>query len=198
MGSASATAVPIGIFASSNEKVSLVKTRVKIIMGIAAAVGGIAGIAIATPQVGIVLNLPVVVGAINKDVRDHVHVELSSGAREDDWNVEFSTEGPSNFTFADLNIVANGGHTGWHTHPGVLLISVASGSIEWYDAKCRRTVYNTGDSLTETNKPHYVRNVGTVDSRLLITYVIPKDMPRRVDIPFESIPACAHAAGIDN
>jgi hypothetical protein len=43
-----------------------------------------------------------------------------------------------------------------------------------------------------------VRNVGLVDSRLLIAYIVPKDMPRRIDIPFENIPACAHAAGIDN
>jgi quercetin dioxygenase-like cupin family protein len=173
------------------------KTKV-VILGIAAAVSGIAGLAIATPQVGIVLNLPLTVGAILKDVRDHVHVKLPAGTVEDEWSVEFSTEGASNFTFADLNVVANGGHTGWHTHPGVLLISVASGSIEWFDEKCKRTVYNAGDSLTETNKPHYVRNLGSVDSRLLITYVIPKDMSRRIDIPFDNIPACAHSAGIDN
>jgi quercetin dioxygenase-like cupin family protein len=183
------------------DREQFMKTRAKIIIGAVAAVSGIAGIAFATPQVGIVLNLPVTVGAILKDVRDHVHVNLSSNTGENDdndWNVEFSTEGPSNFTFADLNVVANGGHTGWHTHPGVLLISVASGSIEWFDEKCRRTVYNAGDSLTETNKPHYVRNLGSVDSRLLIAYVIPKDMPRRIDIPLENIPTCAHAAGIDN
>jgi quercetin dioxygenase-like cupin family protein len=183
-----------------SDKEQLMNTRAKIITAAAAAVCGIAGIAIATPQVGIVLNLPLVVGAINKDVRDHVHVNLSPGApeSEDEWNVEFSTEGPSNFTFADIDIVANGGHTGWHTHPGVLLISVASGSIEWFDEKCKRSVYNAGDSLTEANKPHYVRNLGSVDSRLLIAYVIPKDMPRRIDIPLERVPACAHAAGIDN
>jgi quercetin dioxygenase-like cupin family protein len=183
-----------------SDKEQLMNTRAKIVTAAAAAVCGIAGIAIATPQVGIVLNLPLVVGAINKDVRDHVHVNLSPGASEseDEWNVEFSTEGPSNFTFADIDIVANGGHTGWHTHPGVLLVSVASGSIEWFDEKCKRSVYNAGDSLTETNKPHYVRNLGSVDSRLLIAYVIPKDMPRRIDIPLERVPACAHAAGIDN
>jgi quercetin dioxygenase-like cupin family protein len=178
-----------------------VKTRTKVIIGTAVAVCGIAGLAIATPQVGIIFNLPVVSGAINKDVRDHVQVNLSpstSGDEDNEWNVEFSTEGPSNFAFADVNVVANGGHTGWHTHPGILLISVASGSIEWYDANCKRTVYNAGDSLTETNKPHYVRNVVLVDSRLLIAYIVAKDMPRRIDIPFENIPACAHAAGIDN
>jgi quercetin dioxygenase-like cupin family protein len=177
------------------------KTRARVIIGTAAAVCAIGGLAIATPQVGIILNLPVVTGAIIKDVHDHVHVNLTptSGENEDnEWNGEFSTEGSSNFAFADLNVVANGGHTGWHTHPGILLISVASGSIEWYDANCKLTVYNAGDSLTEANKPHYVRNIGSVDSRLLIAYVIPKDMPRRVDIPLGNIPACAHAAGIDN
>jgi quercetin dioxygenase-like cupin family protein len=177
------------------------KTRAKVIIGTAMAVSAIAGLAFATPQVGVIFNWPVVSGAINKDVHDHVHVNLGPIRGEDEdneWNGEFSTEGASNFAFADVNIVANGGTTGWHTHPGILLISVASGSIEWYDAKCKRTVYTAGDSLTETNKPHYVRNRGSVDSRLLIAYVIPKDMPRRIDIPLENIPACAHAAGIAN
>jgi quercetin dioxygenase-like cupin family protein len=183
------------------DKEQLMNCRAKVITATAVAVCGIAGLAIATPQVGVLFNWPAVSGAINKDVHDHVHMNLSSNTgenEENEWNGEFSTEGASNFAFADVNIVANGGHTGWHTHPGILLVSVASGAIEWYDAQCKRTVYNAGDSLTETNKPHYVRNIGTVDSRLLIAYVIPKDMPRRIDIPFDNIPACAHAAGIDN
>jgi quercetin dioxygenase-like cupin family protein len=184
---------------SQKPKERPMKTKSKVIIGTAAAVFGVAGLAIATPQVGIIFNWPVVSGAINKDVHDRVHVTLSPSTSEDnEWSGEFSTEGPSNFAFADVNVVANGGRTGWHTHPGILLVSVASGSIEWYDVNCRKTVYNAGDSLTESNKPHYVRNVGTVDSRLLIAYVIPKDMPRRIDIPLERIPACAHTAGIDN
>ena len=88
------------------------KTRAKVIIGAAAAVCAIGGLAIATPQVGIILNLPVVTGAIIKDVHDHVHVNLTptSGENEDnEWNGEFSTEGASNFAFADLNVVANGG-----------------------------------------------------------------------------------------
>ncbi len=172
--------------------------RTKVIVGMAMAVCGIAGLALATPQVGIVLNA-LFTGAINKDVRNHVFVKLapSKGESEDNvWHAEFSTEGPSNFQFADVTIVANGGHTGWHTHPGVLLITVAAGSIEWYDANCNRTVYNAGDSLTETDMPHYVRTVGSVDARLMIVYVIPKGLARRVDIPLANIPACAQVAGI--
>jgi len=39
----------------------------------------------------------------------------SDNDRYDEWRGEFSAEGPSNFAFADVDIVANGGHTGWLT-----------------------------------------------------------------------------------
>jgi hypothetical protein len=75
----------------------------------------------------------------------------------------------------------------------VILTTVVTGSIEWYDAKCRKQVYNAGDSLTETDKLHYVRNVGATNARLMINFVIAKGQPRKID---QAAPNCAIALGL--
>jgi hypothetical protein len=72
--------------------------------------------------------------------------------------------------------------------------SVTQGSIEWYDAQCVKHVYNVGDALSESTQPHYVRNVGTVNARFMVTYILAKGQPRRIDQP---APACAAALGLE-
>lgn len=49
-------------------------------------------------------------------------------------------------------VYAPAGHTGWHSHPGILLSSVITGSIEWYDDQCMKHVYNPGGSHHEQNR----------------------------------------------
>ena len=167
------------------------KSKTKLKLGAAAAVCGLAGLALATPSAGLIFTN--VFGAIDRDVENHVKVALPPGSNEDDaWNVEFETEGASNFIFQDVTF-APGGTSGWHSHPGILLVSVASGSIKWYDSKCVPKTYNAGDSLTENDKLHVVHNEGVLPARLMITFVVPKGVNRRIDQP---APACAVAAGI--
>jgi len=88
-----------------------------------------------------------------------------------------------------------GGTTGWHTHPGILLLTLAadSGSIDWYDAKCGKTVYNAGDSWTEGTTLHDVVNNSSIDAHFLVTYVVAKGISKRTD---QAAPACAGALGL--
>jgi len=157
----------------------------------------------ATPVVGLLVGTILSSGTINDEIKLRVRVPLppvvvgNSGEnedQEDEWTAELYTSGPSNFIVQDV-VYAPGGHTGWHSHPGILLSSVISGSIEWYDSRCRKHVYNAGDSLTETTQTHYVRNVDTVNNaHFMVTYVIAKGQPRRIDQP---APACAAALGLE-
>ena len=63
------------------------------------------------------------------------------------------------------------------------------------DSRCRKHVYNAGDSLTESTQTHYVRNVDTVNNaHFMVTYVIAHGQPRRIDQP---APACAAALGLE-
>jgi quercetin dioxygenase-like cupin family protein len=134
-------------------------------------------------------------GAINSEVfaRAKVALPQTSGQEDDEWTAKLLTSGPTAFIVQDVSYFP-GGHTGWHSHPGILLVTVTEGSIEWYNSNCEKTVYNVGDSLTENTQTHYFRNVGSVSARVMVTYVLAKGQPRRIDQP---APACAANLGLD-
>lgn len=158
-------------------------------------------IAHATPIVGILVKNFLSTGATNDEIMLNVRVPLPPGApgtdgdgdRDDTWHAKLYTSGPTTIAVQDV-VFAPGGHTGWHSHPGILLSSVISGSMEWYDAQCNKHVYNPGDSLTESTETHYVRTLGTTNVHFMVTYVLAKDQPWRIDQP---APACAAALGLD-
>jgi quercetin dioxygenase-like cupin family protein len=59
-------------------------------------------------------------------------------------------------------VLKPGGSTGWHSHPGVTLVSVASGTVAGYDNKCEKTVYKAGEGfadLASNGAGHVLRNV---------------------------------------
>src|ERR1039457_2836839 len=168
--------------------------RTRILIGTVAATCSIVGIALATPTVGLNFKNILASGAIDPDVFRFVRVPVpaTATASENEWNAMLFTNGPANFIVQDVSYFP-GGHTGWHSHPGILLSSVTEGSIEWYNSSCQKQVYNVGDSLTESGV-HFVRNVGPVNARFMVTYVIAKGQPLRID---QSAPACAAALGLE-
>jgi quercetin dioxygenase-like cupin family protein len=172
-----------------------IKTR--LLIGAAVVTICIVGIALATPVVGLNFANILASGTSNTEISVHVRVALPPVAgheqEDNEWTAKLLTSGPSNFIVQDVSYLP-GGHTGWHSHPGFLLVSVTEGSIEWYDANCQRTVYNVGDSFTESTATHFVRNVGSVNARFMVTYVLANGQPRRIDQP---APACAAALGLD-
>jgi quercetin dioxygenase-like cupin family protein len=177
----------------------LIRTRVLIAAG--AITCAIATIARATPIVGLLFGNILASGSTKEEILQHVRVPLPSGTdgsdgdrdRDDRWTAKLTTSGPTSVFVQDVAYVP-GGHTGWHSHPGILVSSVTEGSIEWYDSQCIRHVYNVGDALTESTEPHYVRNVGPVNARFMVTYILAEGQPRRIDQP---APACAAALGLE-
>jgi quercetin dioxygenase-like cupin family protein len=85
--------------------------------------------------------------------------------------------GPGSADIVSVKVVIKpGGSTGWHHHPGVTLVSVASGTATEYRADCEKTVLKAGDGFFEgTDEPHVVRNEGNVDAVLYPTFVIPTE-----------------------
>ena len=55
-----------------------------------------------------------------------------------------------------------GGHSGWHSHPIPILLTVTAGEIQWYDGSdpvCPVKTYHVGQSFVEpANRIHDVRN----------------------------------------
>jgi len=169
------------------------KTNTKLrLTGVSAAVV-IAGVALATPTVGLFYNNILVTGTANRDIHAHAQVAVP-GSDDESFSAELETEGASNFVVQDA-VFSPGGTTGWHSHPGVLLLSLTadSGPIDWYDAKCMKHVYQPGDSWTEGTTLHDVVNSSSLNAHFIVTYVIAKGMSKRTDQP---APACAAALGL--
>lgn len=174
----------------------VMKKRIMLLFG-GATLCAFAGLAAGTPTVGIAFNNILSTGTINRDIRTHAEVPLpsateGSGDDEGGWEAQLQSEGPSNFITQDVAFVP-GGYTGWHNHPGILLLTLTEGSVDWYDATCKKHVYVAGDSWTESTSLHYVRATGSVNARFLITYLVAKGHPKRTDQP---APACAAALGL--
>jgi quercetin dioxygenase-like cupin family protein len=168
------------------------KLKTKHIVGAVSAACVVAGIAIATPSLGILYNVVTVTGTIEKDVHAHAHIALPGS--EEGFSAEVETNGAANFIVQDV-IFAPTGTTGWHKHPGVLLLSLTadSGSVDWYDANCVKHVYNAGDSWTEGTTLHDVVNNSSSNAHFIVTYIVAKGVSKRTD---ESAPSCAAALGL--
>ncbi len=138
------------------------------------------GPAIATDPAGIVSNTILAQGSATERIHEQIRVG-------DGWAVNLDASDPSDFYFQDL-IVGPGGRTGWHSHPGLLMIAIKEGSIDFYDQDCRKRSYSAGQSFTESADPHNAFNTGTINVRLLISYVIKKGEPRRIE---QAQPPCA-------
>ncbi len=169
------------------------KTSAKWVLGSVSTAFIITSVALATPTIGAWYNVVLSTGTVNADVHTHAHVTLPG--TEDGFSAELETEGASNFIVQEVKF-SPGGTTGWHTHPGILLLSLAadSGPIDWYDARCAKHVYHAGDSWTEGTKLHDLVNSSSIDAHFVVTYVVAKGVNKRTDQP---APACAAALGLN-
>ncbi len=84
--------------------------------------------------------------------------------------------------------IAPGGHTGWHSHPGPVFVTIGSGTMTFYDADdptCSPLRYGTGETFIDRGggHVHIARNEGTTDLVLYATYLVPVDAALRIDAP---------------
>jgi quercetin dioxygenase-like cupin family protein len=97
---------------------------------------------------------------------------------------EIETLGLSDVLVVDVKIEP-GGHTGWHSHPGVVLATVNSGVATAYhadDPSCKPQVFAAGTGFTEElGSVHIVRNEGTTDLEITVVYLIPSGQATRID-----------------
>jgi quercetin dioxygenase-like cupin family protein len=109
-------------------------------------------------------------------------------------NVELGRDTQAHFAagFDNRDIVvgelsfAPGGVSGWHSHPGKVIVAVARGSITLFHANapgCAGTTYNAGDVWVERpGQVHEARNLGTVAAVVNATYLnVPIGTPVRID-----------------
>ena len=68
-----------------------------------------------------------------------------------------------------------GAHTGWHSHPGALVVAVRAGTVTRYEANCTKNTYSAGQTFIEMGPRHVilVRNEGTERAQVYVTYLVP-------------------------
>jgi quercetin dioxygenase-like cupin family protein len=148
----------------------------------------IAGLAYATPIVNLASPL-FSVGQYPSNIKARGVVQTPNGQ----WfDVSLKSEGPSTISIQDA-AYGVGGHNGWHSHPGLVAVTLISGSIQWFDADCKETIYNAGDSWTEGSQLHYFRVIGTTGIHATAFFTTAQGAALRTDEP---APACAAALGL--
>jgi hypothetical protein len=141
------------------------------------------GTALATPPFGI-LGAPVQArGTIAPTDGPNLIVNSKSG-------VHLKAQGLTDIVTQQIRL-APGGHTGWHSHPGPVLVTVKSGSIQLFyasDTSCQGVVYETGDSFVDRGDEivHIARASPFDGAELWATYFVPggdPSAPFRLDAP---------------
>ena len=101
--------------------------------------------------------------------------------------VRINTKGLSD-VHVTSNIVAPGGYSGWHTHPGPSIVVVKSGTATVYDGDdptCTPQVYEAGSAFVDLGggDVHMVRNEYSVNLETVAFQIVPAGAPRRDDMP---------------
>ena len=92
--------------------------------------------------------------------------------------VQVTTENTNADVAVSKVTIGPGGSSGWHHHPGVVLVSVASGTLTQYNEDCDKAVYATGEGFTESgDHPGIVQNEGNADVVVYVTFIVPSDTP---------------------
>jgi hypothetical protein len=93
----------------------------------------LAGAALATPPTGFTTNV------LARGTAANLH------ARHDGIRVSRRHGGPADVAVATVTIDP-GGSSGWHHHPGIVLVVVRSGTLTFYDKNCRGDVHQAGET----------------------------------------------------
>jgi len=146
----------------------------------------------ATPPLGFVLNQILASGVAADGISQHVQINKNPDGSVTPWQLQLQVQGDTDYYSQHL-VLAAGGYSGWHSHPGVLVGAVKSGQIDFYNAACEKRTIAAGQVFTENDDVHAIANTGGVDADLFISYLVKHGAPRRRE---ESAPSCAFQTGI--
>lgn len=82
--------------------------------------------------------------------------------------------------------IGPGGHVGWHSHPGPVLVVVKSGTFRSQQTDCSYIDYTAGQVYIDSGAGHVhdARNPSTTaNTDLSITYLAPVGVPLRSEAP---------------
>jgi hypothetical protein len=108
-----------------------------------------------------------------------VTANFDNTARLNSDGVKFQTKDPTDVRVVHI-VFGAGGSSGWHHHPGMVLVAVASGSVTVWDSDCNTTTYGpglpNGAVFTESgDEPGQVTSTGGATT--YATFVAPRADP---------------------
>ena len=152
-----------------SNKSSFGRRRKIVVSGIVLGFVAVVGTALATPGIGII-SAPV---HARGTMSEKLVINSKSG-------VHLKTKGSVDVATQQIRM-AGGGSTGWHSHPGPVLVTVKSGALRLIyadDESCEGTLYEAGDSFVDRGDAvvHIARNESLVNEvEFWATYLVPGD-----------------------
>jgi quercetin dioxygenase-like cupin family protein len=105
-------------------------------------------------------------------------------SKVDGYVVELKSKDDTDIAVADITVVP-GGHSGWHYHPGPVLVVVKTGAITFYhgnDPTCTGTRHPAGTVfIEEDGVVGIARNEEPVETTVVATFFVPKGSLTRID-----------------
>lgn len=109
--------------------------------------------------------------------------EIDAMSMTEDHHAKIKTKGSSD-VYIVHNVIKPGGHTGWHSHPGISFVTVKAGTVTEYrgDDPTTPHTYSAGSGLVEeAGHVHLFRNEGDTNLELVAFQLLPSGAPRRID-----------------
>ena len=155
------------------------RTGVFVSVGLATVVTALVGTALATPGAGIV-SATVVASASFVDP-----VDMKLKTKGEHHKVLHAPDAQE--TVIQQVIIAPGGSTGWHSHPGPVVVLIKAGQLSFFsseDPSCTATIYSAGQAFIDPGQGHVHlgRNLGSENVELWAVYFdVPTGGPFRLD-----------------
>lgn len=161
---------------------AVVKVRPLALAAIVAAFSAVAVAAVLTPSSGIV-SAPVFARASFADPTD-IKFKVKGQQGQEVIHVNDAQQ-----TVIQQIVIAPGGSTGWHSHPGPVVVLIKSGQMSFYsseDPTCTVRTYSAGEAFIDSGQGHVhiARNEGSENLELWATYFdVPPGGAFRIDAP---------------
>jgi quercetin dioxygenase-like cupin family protein len=140
-------------------------------------------IALATPGIG-VIAAPVHARGTHAEL---LNVHSKAG-------VKLKTKSSVDFVTQQI-VIAPDGTTGWHSHPGPVLVTIKSGEMTLVyadDTTCQGRIYKAGESFVDRGDEtvHTALNRGSTNLEFWATYLVPGDPGTQPRINADSPGTC--------
>jgi len=119
------------------------------------------------------------IGRVRSHVDDSRHSELRQNSPLNSDRVKFQTKDPTDVRVQKL-VFAAGAYSGWHHHPGIVVVAVESGAVTLWDSDCTSKTYgpglpNGGVFVEGGDDP--VQATSASGATVYVTYVAPNANP---------------------